>query len=102
MENETMNVALPKSLKEFAQQQVEHGGYSTVSEYVRELIRADQKLKAKTALEEEILKGLRSGSAGPMTKDDWDEIRNEVTKRHAERNKSRFNASSNKDPSSKS
>lgn len=38
---DTMNIAIPESLKEFIQHQVERGGYSNVSEYVRELIRAD-------------------------------------------------------------
>jgi antitoxin ParD1/3/4 len=38
----TMNVSLPEALKDFVDQQVESGGYSTSSEYVRELIRKEQ------------------------------------------------------------
>lgn len=38
----TMNVSLPDALKAFVDEQVESGGYSTSSEYVRELIRKDQ------------------------------------------------------------
>jgi len=38
----TMNVSLPDALKSFVDQQVASGGYSTSSEYVRELIRKDQ------------------------------------------------------------
>lgn len=38
----TMNVSLPEALKAFVDQQVENGGYSTSSEYVRELIRKEQ------------------------------------------------------------
>jgi len=38
----TMNVSLPEALKAFVDQQVESGGYSTSSEYVRELIRKEQ------------------------------------------------------------
>ena len=30
-----MNIALPKGLKEFVQEQISSGGYSSVSEYVR-------------------------------------------------------------------
>jgi len=37
-----MNVSLPDALKAFVDEQVEAGGYSTSSEYVRELIRKDQ------------------------------------------------------------
>lgn len=38
----TMNISLPDSLKDFVDQQVDHGGYGTSSEYIRELIRKDQ------------------------------------------------------------
>lgn len=38
----TMNISLPDSLKSFVDQQVDERGYSTSSEYVRELIRKDQ------------------------------------------------------------
>ncbi|HMC15623.1 MAG TPA: type II toxin-antitoxin system ParD family antitoxin [Albitalea sp.] len=38
----TMNVSLPESLKSFVDEQVTQRGYSTSSEYVRELIRKDQ------------------------------------------------------------
>ena len=39
---DTMNIALPESMKHFVQQRVAEGGYSSVSEYVRELIRRDK------------------------------------------------------------
>ena len=38
----TMNVSLPQALKSFVDQQVTSRGYSSSSEYVRELIRKDQ------------------------------------------------------------
>jgi len=38
----TMNISLPDSLKSFVDEQVSERGYSTSSEYVRELIRKDQ------------------------------------------------------------
>lgn len=38
----TMNISLPDSLKAFVEQKVAEGGYSTSSEYVRELIRKEQ------------------------------------------------------------
>ncbi len=36
---ETMNIALPNSLKAFVEAQVTSGGYSSASEYIREGIR---------------------------------------------------------------
>lgn len=38
----TMNISLPESLRSFVDEQVAERGYSTSSEYVRELIRRDQ------------------------------------------------------------
>lgn len=38
----TMNISLPDALKTFVDDQVSQRGYSTSSEYVRELIRKDQ------------------------------------------------------------
>ena len=84
---DTMNIALPENMKQFVRQQVAKGGYSSVSEYIRELIRTDEKENARAALESEILKGLQSGDSTPMTDQDWREIRGEVRKRHARRRK---------------
>lgn len=78
---ETMNIALPQAMKQFVQSQVERGGYSSVSEYIRDLIRTDQKEKAREALEAEILRGIDSGTSTPMTSEDWAEIRSEVANR---------------------
>jgi antitoxin ParD1/3/4 len=83
---DTMNIALPQTMKQFVQQQVARGEYSSVSEYVRDLIRSDQKEKARAALEVEVLKGLNSGDSTPMTDQDWKQIRGEIRKRHADRN----------------
>ena len=42
----SMNISLPGPMKNFVEEQV-GDGYRSVSEYVRELVRADQKRKAK-------------------------------------------------------
>lgn len=44
----TMNVSLPKALKDFVDQEVDRGGYGTASEYMRALIR-DRKSAAVSA-----------------------------------------------------
>ncbi len=59
----TMNVSLPEKMKEFVDRRVEDGGYQTVSEYVRDLIRKDIQLQAKERndrLDTLLLEGLRS------------------------------------------
>ena len=40
-----MNISLPQALKSFVDQQVRSRGYSSSSEYVRELIRKDHDLQ---------------------------------------------------------
>jgi antitoxin ParD1/3/4 len=81
MSQETMNVALPENLKEYVLQQVTAGGYSSASEYVRELIRSDQKRKAQERLEALLLEGLESGEARELTAGDWAELRRRVWQR---------------------
>lgn len=56
----TMNVSLPDSLKSFVDEQVAKRGYGTSSEYVRELIRADQDRQRLRSL-------LLEGAASPAT-----------------------------------
>ncbi|MGH9470909.1 MAG: type II toxin-antitoxin system ParD family antitoxin [Terriglobia bacterium] len=73
---DTMNVSLPGTLKEFVDQQVASGRYSSASEYVRELIREDEKRKARERLEAMLLEGLNS-EASAMRPEDWDQIRRE-------------------------
>ncbi|WP_165073619.1 type II toxin-antitoxin system ParD family antitoxin [Paludisphaera rhizosphaerae] len=68
---DTMNVALPESMKSFVQEQVTEGGYSSVSEYIRELIRADQKRKAEERIDALLLEGLDSGEPIPVTPEYW-------------------------------
>ena len=47
----TMNVSLPETMKSFVEERLDEGGYSTASEYIRDLIRADQKRRAEAQLE---------------------------------------------------
>ncbi len=57
----TMNISLPESLKSFVEERVATDGYSTSSEYVRELIRKDQ---GRQRLRRLLLDGAGSASAG--------------------------------------
>ena len=77
---ESMNISLPDTLKRFVDQQIAKGGYSSVSEYVRELIRTDEKNKAEKALDAKLLEGLNS-QASELTSDDWAAIRKEALTR---------------------
>jgi antitoxin ParD1/3/4 len=77
---QTMNISLPEQLKEFVDHQVGSGRYSSVSEYVRDLIRDDEKRKAQDKLEALLVEGIQSSGPTEMTRQDWDEIRREALK----------------------
>ena len=57
----TMNISLPDSMRAFIEQKVAQGGYSTVSEYIRQLVREDQKRAAQERLEALLMEGIESG-----------------------------------------
>jgi antitoxin ParD1/3/4 len=80
----TMNISLPDSMRTFIDQKVTQGGYSTASEYIRQLVRDDQKRAAQQRLEALLMEGLESGPSHEMTAEDWDELRRRVWQRHAE------------------
>jgi len=82
---QTMNISLPDQLKEFVDGQVGSGRYSSVSEYVRDLIRADEKRKAQDKLEALLMEGIQSGDPTQMTQQDWGDIRREAVKQFEER-----------------
>ena len=77
----TMNVSVPEPMRDYIEQQVKTGGYGSVSEYIRDLIRQDQKRKAQEHLENLLLQGLDSGEATNMSDRDWVEIRQAVQKK---------------------
>jgi antitoxin ParD1/3/4 len=74
---QTMNISLPDPLKLYVEQQVSAGGYSSASEYVRELVRADQKRKAKEHLEGVLLEALKS-KPEKVTQAWWRHLRKEI------------------------
>lgn len=82
---QTMNISLPDQLKEFVDGQVGSGRYSSVSEYVRDLIRDDEKRKAQDKLEALLMEGIQSGEPTEMTQQDWADIRREAAKQFEER-----------------
>ncbi len=82
MEMTSLNVSLPKVLKDYVEGQATADGYSTPSEYVRELIRDDRKRQAREKLEAALLEGLNSGPAKEITSAKWAQKRSSLRRRH--------------------
>ena len=71
----TMNISLPENLKEFVDSQVQSGDYSSVSEFMRALVRREQKDREREQLELRILEGLSSGGAVEVSPEMWEQLR---------------------------
>jgi len=76
----TMNISRPESLKSFVDEQVAERGYSTSSEYVRELIRKDQD---RSALRSLLLEGAASRPGKTMGPAYFDKLRKRAQPRAA-------------------
>jgi antitoxin ParD1/3/4 len=85
---QTMNISLPEPLKEFVDHQIAEGRYSSASEYIRELIRNDEKRRAEERLEALLLEGLE-GEETELTPEDFASIRKEAMARLKRRKKQR-------------
>ena len=85
---QSMNISLPDPLKQFVDGQIAQGRYSSASEYIRELIRADEKRKAEEQLEVKLLEGLSSPES-ELTAEAWGDIRKEALARLEARQKQR-------------
>ena len=84
MATSTLNISLPDSMRQFVEEKITSGGYGTISEYVRELIRTDQRME-QSSFDALIAKSLNSGESSPFTKSDIDEAHRVVKARIAER-----------------
>ena len=76
----TMNISLPEDMKAFIESQMSQEGYASASEYLRTLIRDDQRRRARHALETKLLEGLQ-GPSTIMNREDWDSIEQEAQAR---------------------
>ena len=65
-----MNISLTEDLKAFVDTRVKSRGYSSSSEYVRDLLRRDEERAGEERFKALIEEGIQSESAG-----DWDDLR---------------------------
>jgi antitoxin ParD1/3/4 len=78
----SLNISLPKALREYIESQVRQGDFSTPSEYLRSLIREDQKRKAVGRIEALLLEGLASGEPIEVNQAFWDKKQSALKSRH--------------------
>jgi antitoxin ParD1/3/4 len=79
----SLNVSMPKDLRRFVDVRAKATSHSTPTEYVRSLIREDQKRAEQEKLERLLLEGLDSGEPIDATSQDWwDKKRAEFLSKH--------------------
>ncbi|MDZ8053259.1 MAG: type II toxin-antitoxin system ParD family antitoxin [Aulosira sp. ZfuVER01] len=71
----SINISLPESMKAFVEEQVAQGGYSSVSEYLQDLISQDQKRKTQEHIEELLIAGLESKEVIEVNDEWWEQKR---------------------------
>ncbi|MCZ7559563.1 MAG: type II toxin-antitoxin system ParD family antitoxin [Burkholderiaceae bacterium] len=69
-----MNIALSEGLRNYVAERVASGQYGNTSEYIRELIRRDQREQDDLRLRAMLEEGLASGAPVADTPEDWEEL----------------------------
>jgi antitoxin ParD1/3/4 len=84
MATSTLNISLPDKLRQFVEEKIEHEGYGTISEYIRELIRADQRSE-NSRFDRLIDEAYASGKPTELTRTDISNARQTVKDRISSR-----------------
>ncbi len=77
----SLNISLPHSLKEYVEDRVKKGGYSTPSEFIRALLRDDHKRRAQEKLQALVFEGVKSGEPLEITPAYWERKRRQLVAR---------------------
>ncbi len=80
-----MEIELSESMARFVEEQVAAGEYDSASEYIRDLVRADQKRQAKQQLEQVLVSTMNSGNPMDVTVDMVEQARQRLQGRALKR-----------------
>jgi antitoxin ParD1/3/4 len=80
MMRSTMNISLPPALRQWVEHQVEARGFSTASEFVRDMIRREREQSTRAQVDRRLLDASRTPLT-EMTESDWDDIARQGRKR---------------------
>ena len=94
MATSTLNISLPEAQRLFVEEKIKKEGYGTISEYVRELIRAEQRKEELKEMQREILRqeiqkgvdDIREGRFVTLeTPEDYEQLAEQIIKRGREK-----------------
>jgi antitoxin ParD1/3/4 len=72
----TMNISLTEDLKSFVDSRIKARGYSSASEYMRELVRRDEEKAKEDRFKQLIQDGIESGPGGT-----WEDVKAKMQER---------------------
>ncbi len=75
------NISLPLPLKQWVDRQVDEGGFGTVSEYVRQFLREEQRRQGRLAVEAKLRQAEASSDPVPVAEKTWTESQERVAQR---------------------
>jgi antitoxin ParD1/3/4 len=76
-----MNISLPGSMKTWVDEQVKAGGYGTVSEFFRDLVREAKKRRVQEEIDRKLISALDGGDPVAADKKFWLKLRRDARKR---------------------
>ncbi|HQZ95105.1 MAG TPA: ribbon-helix-helix domain-containing protein [Pyrinomonadaceae bacterium] len=77
----TINISLPHSMKQDVDEIIANEGYGNTSEFFRDLVRRYMHERRERRLEDLLVEGLKSGDPTPLTKKDFEAIKERGLKR---------------------
>jgi len=77
----TLNISIPDNMKEWINTQIKSGKYSSASDYMRDLVRSDQ--RGFQEIDDMLIAGLNSGEVTPF---DMEETKTKARLRLQEQN----------------
>ena len=77
----TIDLTVPDELKAFLDAEAAGGGYSTSSDYIRDVLLAIWREKSKSALESELVRRIEGEPAVELPQGFWDDLKARVRRR---------------------
>lgn len=71
----TLNISLPDTMKAEVEEIIATEGYGNTSEFFRDLVRNYLKERRARKIEDLLLEGINSGESTPLTKTDFEKIK---------------------------
>jgi len=87
MATATLNISLPDTMKTEVENIIATEGYGNTSEFFRDLVRNYLKERQEKKMDALLIEGLNSGESTPLTKEDFERIKERGMKRLRERAK---------------